>query len=226
MISSNILKLNDWVLRYRQPEGEGPHPTLLLLHGWTGDEDAMWIFASRLPRHTLLLAPRGLYATPLGGFGWHPHQIGAWPSIDDFRPAVQALLELLTPSFFPGADFARLSVAGFSQGAALAYALALLNPQRLTALAGLSGFTPRGVDSIVQAEPLKDLPVFVAHGSQDDLVSVERARRSVETLEDAGARVTYCEEPVGHKLSAACFRGLETFFSRIYPLPIDKDRYE
>jgi hypothetical protein len=34
----------------------------------------------------------------------------------------------------------------------------------------------------------------------------------VALLEKAGATVTYCEEDVGHKLSAGCFRGLESYF--------------
>ena len=54
---------------------------------------------------------------------------------------------------------------------------------------------------------------FVAHGTQDNLVPVERARESIELLEQAGAQVTFCEAEVGHKVSADCLRGLESFFS-------------
>ena len=39
------------------------------------------------------------------------------------------------------------------------------------------------------------------------------ARASMTLLEQAGAVVTYCEADVGHKVSADCLRGLETFFS-------------
>jgi len=47
----------------------------------------------------------------------------------------------------------------------------------------------------------------VAHGTQDQLVPIDRARTSIELLEQAGAQVTYCEDEVGHKLSAnACVR--------------------
>jgi len=226
VIESELLHVDEWVLRWRTPSGPGPHPVILLLHGWTGDENVMWIFTSRLPRRTLLLAPRGLYPAPNGGYGWHPHREGVWPSVEDFHPAVEALLDLLTPANCPLADFTRLGVVGFSQGAALAYTLALLHPQRLAALAGLSGFVPQGAGSTALHKPLAGLPVFVAHGSLDETVPVERARRSVETLEQAGARLTYCEEHVGHKLSAGCFRGLENFFAKIYPQSDDKDPHE
>ena len=100
---------------YPEPD-KGPFPVILLLHGWTGDENAMWVFAPRLPTGAMILAPRGLYSSPLGGYGWHPYHSRIWPSIGDFRPALDRLLELLTPAAFPLADFNRLHLAGFSQG--------------------------------------------------------------------------------------------------------------
>lgn len=64
-------KYRELVMKIQIPEGEGPHPVLLLLHGWTGDENVMWIFASRLPGNYLMISPRGLYKSPLGGYAWH-----------------------------------------------------------------------------------------------------------------------------------------------------------
>ena len=70
---TETLEIDGWVFRRRIPSGRGPHPLILMLHGWTGDEHAMWIFASRLPAEAMLLAPRGLHDTPYGGYAWHPH---------------------------------------------------------------------------------------------------------------------------------------------------------
>lgn len=210
--SSKTIELEDFTIRLRTPPGSGPHPVVLLLHGWTGDEDVMWVFADKLPKESMILAPRGLYPAPMGGYSWHPHRDGSWPWIDDFRPAVEALLQVLVPESFPEADFTQLRLMGFSQGAALAYTFSLLYPVRVMAIAGLSGFLPDGSEALARNQPLKGKPIFVAHGSQDETVPVGRARQAVEVLEAAGAKVTYCEDDVGHKLSAKCFRALETFF--------------
>ena len=94
----------------------------------------------------------------------------------------------------------------------MAYVFALLHPERVKALAGLSGFSPDGSIALAAGQPLRDKPIFIAHGTRDDLVPVEKARRSVELLQEAGGNVTYCEDVVGHKLSADCFSGLESFF--------------
>ncbi len=212
MDRSETLDIDGWVVRQRLPSGNGPHPLLLLLHGWTGDENAMWVFSERFPKDHWLVAPRGLYATPFSGYGWQQRLEGSWPRIDDFRPAVDALLNFLRPENFPGADLEKINVAGFSQGAALAYSLALLYPRRVGALAGLSGFMPEGVERLVEARPLQDKAAFLAHGLRDELVPVERARQARDILRSAGAQVFYCEEDVGHKLAASCFRSLGEFF--------------
>lgn len=206
------LEIDGWVFRQRVPQGEGPHPVVLMLHGWTGDEHAMWIFASRLPAEAMLLAPRGLYSTPYGGYGWHPHKAKSWPWIDDFQPSIEALRLILTEEYFPRADFLDLSLLGFSQGAALSFSYGLLFPFKVRLLAGLSGFMPDGAQALVRNRPLVNKKVFMAHGIQDDLVPITKARQAVGLLEDAGAKVTYCEDDVGHKLSRGCFRGLQAFF--------------
>lgn len=206
-------ELDGWTVRYRKPVGGGPFPVILMLHGWTGDENAMWVFASRLPKDSYLIAPRGLYKTPLGGYGWHEHKSKVWPWVDDFQPAMGALQELLTEKHFPEASFASIDLVGFSQGAACGFAMALLEPKSFGMLAGLSGFLPDGASALARNKPLIGKRVFIAHGIRDELVPVEKARKAVKVLENAGASVIYCEHDVGHKLSSSCFGGLESFFS-------------
>lgn len=205
------VQIGEWTVRQRIPPGSGPHPAIVMLHGWTGDEGSMWIFIHRLPREACIIAPRGLYTTPLGGYGWHPHKPRTWPWVDDFLPAVEKLAALLTAENFPQVDLKRFQLVGFSQGAAMAYAFALLHPERVVALAGLAGFAPDGAITLAAGQPLRGVPAFISHGTQDKLVPVDRARRSAELLQEAGANVTYCEDEVGHKLSADCFSSLESF---------------
>lgn len=211
----NLIKINNWTIRYRLPDGDGPHPIIWLLHGLTGDEDSMWIFASRLPEHFLLLAPRGLYPSPIGGYSWYPFIEGKiWPQVEDFRNAIDELHNLMDnwPSTAPEADFSRFRIAGFSQGGAFAYTFAFLYPERIIALAGLASFIPEGATDYLDASPLKDIPIFISHGTRDHHIPVTSARQAVRKLEQAGAQVHYCESEVGHKLSADCFNGMEMFF--------------
>jgi phospholipase/carboxylesterase len=211
-----ILEIQNWIIRYRLPDGDGPYPVIWLLHGWTGDEDSMWIFASRLSNDYLLLAPRGLFKTPMGGYSWHHMSDNKiWPSVEDFRPAVNELILLMDhwPTSAPAADFSRFRMAGFSQGGALAYSFAMLHPKLIIALAGLASFLPDNSAKYLHPTRLKDILIYISHGVKDNLVPVTRARQAVEQLDQAGAQVQYCESDVGHKLSAECFKGMEVFFT-------------
>src|SRR3989304_4064935 len=72
-----------------------------------------------------------------------------WPTWQDMQPAGESLLELLSPENFPEADFSRMHAMGFSQGAAFLYTIALLHPERVRALVGLSGFLPEKVEGLI-----------------------------------------------------------------------------
>ena len=208
-----ISNIGDFVVRQRFSETPGPQRLLLLLHGWTGDENSMWIFTPRLPKNYLIISPRGTTSTPLGGYGWQDGKANGWPNASYFLPAIDALFNLVSSINFTGIETDRFDLMGFSQGAALAYTMALLYPERIDKLAGLSGFLPEGLETKIALGVLSGKKAFVAHGRMDELVPVSKARRVVEGLKTAGAEVVYCEEDVGHKLSSGCFQGLVEYFT-------------
>lgn len=211
---SQLTQFQGWTLRLR-PASEPPARLMLMLHGWTGDENSMWVFGRDLPPNYLLLAPRAPHAAQPGGYSWRPYVEGTHgrPSAEMMRPSAEALIRLVDEySASVGVDAAQFDVMGFSQGAAMTNLLSLLYPQRIRRVGVLAGFVPGGLDELAAARPLAGKPFFVAHGTQDELVPIERARQSIALLETAGAQVTYCEAEVGHKVSADCMRALKKFF--------------
>jgi phospholipase/carboxylesterase len=207
--------IGGWTLRVLAPRVDVPglKTVVVMLHGWTGDEKVMWIFAPRLPKRALIIAPRGLYKISAGGYGWHNHELGMWPTVEALIPPAEALFHLLTPDNFPNAQLDAIHLIGFSQGAALSLAFGLLYPNKVASMAVLSGFMPEQAQSYIHSRPFEGKPIFVAHGTKDELVPVEKARTAVTTLQHAGADVVYCEDEVGHKLSLSCFSSLEHFFA-------------
>ena len=83
----------------------------------------------------------------------------------------------------------------------MAYTLALSEPQRFAALAALSTWCPP--DAVENADPdtLRYLPTLIQHGSRDELVTVDRARESVETLRVLRLPLTYREYDIGHEIN-------------------------
>jgi phospholipase/carboxylesterase len=211
-----LREFKNWTLRIREASSQ-PARLLLLIHGLTGDEDSMWVFARNLPSSYWMIAPRAPYSAEPSGYSWREQfdssQFGR-PTIEQLRPGAEALIRLVDEySASAGIDASTFDLMGFSQGAAMCNVLAFLHPQRIRKTGILAGFVPGGLDELVPQRPLLGKPFFVTHGTKDDMVSIERARESVAVLEQAGAHVTYCEDEVGHKVSVTCLRALKDFLT-------------
>jgi len=212
---SEIVNLDGWTLRVRRSDFPAPR-VLLLIHGRTGDENSMWIFVRNFAANYWIVAPRAPHPTRPGGFSWLPPSSlhGQEAALKDFRPSAEALTKIFDRHATQnGLNLRELAVLGFSEGAAMAITLALMDPGRVGRLGILSGFVPGGAEELLASRPLAGKPVFVAHGARDELVGVDRARQSVRLLQRAGALVTLCEAEIGHKVSSDCLRALETFFA-------------
>jgi len=211
--NTSLITFDDWTLRIRASKHQSPR-LLLLLHGLTGDENSMWVFARDLPSDYWMVAPRALHPAEPGGYSWRPVQTGTFgrPSFEELLPAAEGLIRLIDEySASAGFDASAFDVMGFSQGAAMSNMLALLYPQRVRKLGILAGFVPSGLDDLILKRPLTGKTVFVTHGTRDDMVPIDRARASVALLEQAGARINYCEDEVGHKVSITCLRALRSY---------------
>lgn len=223
--NASLVQFNGWTLRVRPQVPEGgeatarPSRLLLLIHGYTGDENSMWVFARDLPKHYWMIAPRAPYPSGAEGYSWRPvpsFDLGR-PRLDQLLPAAEALIRLVDAyQASAGIDASperrrRIDVIGFSQGAAMSNVLAFLYPEKIRKIGILAGFVPSGLEAYASKRPLEGKSVFVAHGAKDEMVPIDRARSSIQILEQAGAQILYCEDDVGHKVSLNCLRALRAY---------------
>lgn len=212
---TQLIQFEGWTLRIRKTEYPNPR-LLLLIHGLTGDENSMWVFARDLPAQYWIVAPRAPYKADSSGYSWRPSQFGNLdePGLEWLRESAEALIRLVDAySASVGMDASVFDMVGFSQGAGMCNVLAFLYPQRIRKTGILAGFVPSGLEELASQRPLEDKSFFVTHGTKDETVTMDRARASIALLEQAGARVTYCEDDVAHKVSLNCLRALKEFLS-------------
>lgn len=211
--NTSLIQFHDWTLRIREATVE-PARLLLLLHGYTGDENSMWVFARDLPHHYWMVAPRAPHPSGTTGYSWRPvpsFDLGR-PSLEQLVPAAEALVRLVDEyQASVGIEALSFDVMGFSQGGAMSNVLAFLYPQRVCKIGILAGFVPSGLDVYAHERPLEGKSVFVTHGTRDEMVPIGRARASIAVLEQAGAKIVYCEDDVGHKVSLNCLRALRSY---------------
>jgi phospholipase/carboxylesterase len=160
--------------RVREASGE-PEGALVLLHGrGTGEDDILPLADELDPdRRLLAVAPRGPLSLPPGGAHWYRAIGVGYPDPATFLPALETL-----GSWLDALDVAieRTVIAGFSQGAVMAYALGLGEGRpRPAAIVGLSGFIPAVDGFALDLDGLDGYPVAIAHGRSTRSSSVSRA---------------------------------------------------
>jgi phospholipase/carboxylesterase len=95
----------------------------------------------------------------------------------------------------------RIFMAGFSQGGAVAYFCALTHPETLAGIIALSTYLPSSNLLLEQATQANlGIPIFVAHGSQDDVVTPEFGNQAITTLQARGYHPQWKTYPTDHAL--------------------------
>jgi phospholipase/carboxylesterase len=200
--------------------GQQASKVCLLLHGWNGDENSMQIFFSNLPEDMGIIAPRAFYPTNENGYTW-ASSMTSWSIIqsnqrsplDELNDSAEILVNHLYSWLkFLTIDPSTLYVAGFSQGGAMALLLGLLYPLMFSRIACLSGFLPAGIENGLPDQIIKSRKILVTHGTQDEIIPVEKARDSVSRLSVLGFDVEYCEDNIGHKIGIGCRKKFGKFF--------------
>ncbi|WP_119153381.1 alpha/beta hydrolase [Caldimonas tepidiphila] len=129
----------------------------------------------------------------------------------------QALVEaLIARERARGVEASRIVLAGFSQGCAMTLQAGLRQEQRLAGLVGLSGYLPLAARLEAERHPGNhDVPIFLAHGTQDGVVPISRARLSRDALQALGYQVEWHEYPIAHTVSMDELRDLERWLQRV-----------
>ena len=207
--------IKDWTFRIKQPPQLSDQTrVMLLLHGYMGNENVMWILTNPMPKTHLFIAPRAPVKIGAEQFAWHKIT-PQWPGLDTYQTLADQLMDRVEIWLEDnGIKTTSYDVMGFSQGAVMAYALAFLYPEKINKIAALASFIPQTWRSSIDPDGIKNKDFFIAHGSQDEIIPINKASESAKWLEEHQANVTFCEADIGHKLSADCFKGLGNFFSQ------------
>jgi phospholipase/carboxylesterase len=188
----------------REPEGTAAG-ALVLIHGRGADSGDLEPLLDLLdPTGSLLgIFPRGQLTLPPGGRHWYVVRQVGFPDPGTFLPAFEALAEHLTaPLEEHGIGWERVALGGFSQGAVMAYSLALAAGRpRPAAILAFSGFIPSVEGFDLALADRGGLPVSISHGTLDPVINVTFSRDARERLTAAELSVSYCEDPVGHTIT-------------------------
>lgn len=166
---------------------------ILLLHGYGADEHDLLPYAEYLPADAHVLSVRGPHEANAAGYAWMSS------GRDPFETSTDVLGEFVAriPAAYD-VDPERVGLFGFSQGAKVALAALVADPDRYAWAVSLNGYLPRGYrDRVARA---REKSVFVGVGADDSVISPEHGEETADLLADAGLDVTFRSYPVGHRI--------------------------
>jgi phospholipase/carboxylesterase len=191
------------------------NPLLLLLHGYGSNDSDLFSFASELPDEYYVISARAPYDLQYGSYAWYAINFDA--DQNKFSDHDQAILSRdLVVKFieelkekFP-IDSSNITLIGFSQGSILSYSIALSNPNIVQRVGALSGYLNLDINSENYLNnDFSNLKVFASHGTVDQVIPVEWARKTDPILKSLGINSTYKEYPIGHGVSPQNFFDLK-----------------
>jgi phospholipase/carboxylesterase len=144
-------------------------------------------------------------------------QLGGGPEDEQgIRESQGFLEELIQNERKRGIATGKIVLAGFSQGGAIALQTALRQRERLAGVLALSTYLPLAMKlNAERREENNDIPIFMAHGSLDPMIPIDRAQRSRDALGALGYRVEWREYPMPHSVCAAELADIAAFLLRI-----------
>ena len=183
-------------------------PTLIMMHGMTGDASMMRPFAEKiLPEGWTLLVPEARYKHPMRGRTWWRYEnydsdvtrrlnLSRTELMD-----VDASLSQLEQLIAEEAPMGPLIVGGFSQGGAIAQELLHLPiADRIQGLVCMGTRLVRPMELRMRLRDLENKRLFWMHGIKDLRVPIEDGWAVAHLFESAEWAVELIEHPKGHMI--------------------------
>lgn len=205
----------------REPKDKkDKNPLLLLLHGYGSNEEDLFSFAGELPEEYYVVSARAPFDMTFGSYAWYAINFDAdenkFSDIGQARASrdiIAGFIDELTANYPIDAD--NVTLIGFSQGCILSYAVALSYPEKVQRVVAMSGyFNPEiAVDDYTEND-LSKLKIFASHGTVDQVIPVEWARKSIPMLQVLGIDVIFKEYMVGHGVAPQNFFDFKHWLSQ------------
>lgn len=186
-------------------------PVLIMLHGYGSDENDLFSFAGELPEDLFIISAKAPYSMQPYGNAWYAIHFDNTDG--KFSDDIQAISSRETIKNFIDevienypVDPENVNLLGFSQGSILSYAVALSYPEKVKNVVALSGYINQGIlKDGYEKNDFSNLDFYCSHGSADQVIPVDWARKTKPFLDNLKIRNSYSEFPVGHGVAPQNF---------------------
>ncbi len=209
------------VLEPDEYDADRAYPLVILLHGFGSSMSDLAGLTPAISRSGYLYACPNAPMAMNVGMG----QVGyAWASLDgdsyeqEAQDAEDKLMDFVHEVFEQyKVSRDQVVLGGFSQGGMTTYRVGLPRPEEF---AGLFALSSRVADSDSLAARLpedRSQPIFVSHGTQDTMISVDEGRESRWLLDEWGYSSNYHEYDMAHEIRQEVIDDLVKWLHGVVP---------
>ncbi len=184
-----------------------PYPLIVFLHGQGGNDEQILRLAPRVSRRNFvsigLRGPVCLGPNKKGALGFSWGDSSHYDMIEDY------LLDAIrqTRSHYH-IHSERIYLAGFAEGATLAYRMGLMFPEKINGVIALNGCLPREDRPLMRFPEVRSLNVFIGHGVENSVVPMSMVREDHRLLYSTGMNVSMQTYSTNHKLHRDMLRDM------------------
>lgn len=201
--------------------------SVIWLHGLGSDGHDFEPFVAQLNLpHTRFILPHAPYRAVSANNGY---EMRAWYDVFGFarnspqdetgiRATQMQINALIAHEIASGVPANRIVLVGFSQGGAIALHTGLRYPETLAGVMALSTYLP--LRPFLAAEKTianQKMPIFMAHGTHDNIIALEIAQLSKQALEDENYTVEWHEYEMAHSVNPQEMADIRAFLLKTLP---------
>ncbi len=183
---------------------------IFLLHGYGSNEEDLYSLKEFFPSNYITISLRAPISIGFNSYAWYSinfeNNIDRWIDNDE---AISAKKIIINDIIFHLKDLAftneRVCLLGFSQGAILSWSIGIEYPNLIKNILPLSGFYHSEITETNLNHNFR-LNSFSTHGTNDQVIPVEWARRGIQSLIKHNINIEFKEYISGHEINTENLR--------------------
>ncbi|MBK8845159.1 MAG: hypothetical protein IPO27_00845 [Bacteroidetes bacterium] len=201
-----------YLIQTPQEKSDNP-PMIVLLHGFGSNEEDLFSLKEVLPKNYYIVSVRAPFKMEEGSYMWSSlsvenkkvksNPVEALASCDSLIKLIARIKEKYQLGNSP------VYWMGFSQGAMMCYTLAIVKKMPMTGLIAMSGrMNDEAKAALTGFTPDASLRVFISHGKQDEVISIQLGMEANNLLKEKLKFVQFKEYEAGHEINEAMLKDL------------------
>lgn len=208
LIGQNTKINTDLTYLVHESKAKSNPPVIILLHGYGSNEADLFELSNGLDERFLTISVRAPFKGKEIGYAWYDLEFLPNKQVScNYNQLKESKAKLL--SFISNAckaykaDSTKVFLMGFSQGAIMAYDLALTNPKKISGIMALSGRLLEDTKkNKLDDNAITKVKYFIGHGYSDNVIDISEAEKANEFLKTKNIKeVTYRNYEMPHSIS-------------------------